>query len=268
MADEPRSDACARCLGRGFVYENVDGREQVRPCACHRGFLARPQDPLEACRIPSVARRCTLGNFVPRSPGQQHALDCALAYCNRFPHAGAAQGIGLLFWGPRGTGKTHLGVGLLQELVSSKKISGRFWDFGVLLKEISRSYDKNSLTTVMDPLQAALDVDLLLLDDLASRRMPDWAHNTLFDIVNARYMARRATLVTTAWDDADRDVAMDAHPMRRREFLIDRIGQRVRSRLLEMCVFVPMQEPEHPEAPRRSFPPSTLAGMRRRSGNS
>ena len=267
MAEASHSGGCARCLGVGFVYETVGGRERVRPCAC-RTERKDERGSLEACRIPFRYRSCTLGNFAPRAASQRHAYERALAYCGGFPHAGAGDGLGLLFWGPAGSGKTHLAAGILMELVVSKGISGRFWDFKMLVTEISRSFDKGSGTTVMDPLRSALDAELLLLDDLASQRIPDWAHNTLFEIVNTRYMARRPTLVTTAFEDVDRDQAADAHPMRRREFLIDRIGQRVRSRLLEMCVFVPMQEPGLPEAPRRSFPPSTLAGMRRRSGNS
>jgi hypothetical protein len=53
--------------------------------------------------------------------------------------------------------------------------------------------------------------------------------------------------------------------MRREEYLIDRIGARVRSRLLEMCLFVPMQERRRSDPPRQwGARPSTLAGMRRR----
>ena len=36
-----------------------------------------------------------------------------------------------------------------------------------------------------------------------------------------------------------------ADPLRRREFLVERIGQRLRSRLMEMCVVIPLQGPDH-----------------------
>ena len=267
MSEEPRAPGCARCLGIGFVYETVNGREQVKPCACRAGAKADTRGSLEACRIPSRHRGATLGNFAPRSASQREAYARALAYCSGFPHSGVGTGLGLLFFGPAGSGKTHLAAGILMELVASKNISGRFWDFAALVTEISRAFDKSSGTAVMGPFRSAIDVELLLLDDLASKRIPDWAHNTLFEIVNARYMARRATLVTTAFDDVDAEDAAKADPLRRREFLVERIGQRVRSRLLEMCALVPMQEPVAREPKHRSFPPSTLAGMRRRGEN-
>lgn len=265
MSEDSPPHACARCLGIGFVYETLDGRERVKPCGCRTGAKADARGSLAACRIPSRHRGSTLGNFTPRSAGQREAYERALAYCGGFPQPRASEGLGLLFWGPAGSGKTHLAVGVLMELVAGRNLSGRFWDFAALVSEISRCYDKSSGTAVMDPLRSALDAELLLLDDLASRRIPDWAHDALFEIVNARYMARRPTLITTAFEDVDRDEAAGADHFRGEEFLIDHIGQRVRSRLLEMCVFVPMQEPQQRERPRHEPKrPSTLAGMRRR----
>jgi len=257
--------SCERCQDIGFHYETVRGREWARPCACRASTTAAWRGSLSACRIPQRHRGYSLGNFEPRSEAQQEAYRRSLAYCEGFPHRPASEGLGLLFWGPAGSGKTHLATGILSELVANKNVSGLFWEFAALVNEISRAYDKSSATTVFGALQATLDVDLLLLDDLGSKRIPDWAHNTLFEIVDARYRARRPTLITTAFEDADRDAASSAELMRREEYLIDRIGARVRSRLLEMCLFVPMQERRRADPQRQwGVRPSTLAGMRRR----
>src|SRR5262249_34456966 len=102
--------------------------------------------------------------------------------------------------------------------------------------------------------------ELLVLDDLGARKMTDWAADTLFDVLNSRYCARRPTLVTTSFEDVPREVALETDSRRREEFLIERVGQRLRSRLLEMCVFVPMQAP--PERGRRR-PGTTLGALRR-----
>ena len=146
---------------------------------------------------------------------------------------------------------------------SNKGVRGRFWDYASLFREVRRFYDKRTLTTELTTLREAMEIDVLVLDDLGSQRIPDWAHNTLFEIVNARYMARRVTLVTTRYEDADRDAALHAHPMRREEYLIERIGQGLRSRLLEMCGFVPMASDKEAEPARRPYRPSTLRGLRR-----
>jgi DNA replication protein DnaC len=258
---------CPRCQGTGFATERVGRREYARRCGCRRGSgadAARALDPLHALGIPASHRHCSLGNFAPRTPVLSAALDRALAYCRRFgDEAARADGLGLLFWGPAGTGKTHLAVATLAELAANHGVRGRMCTFPALLDEITHSYDKASMTSESGALGSVLAADVLVLDDLGARKMTDWAADTLFTIVNGRYMARRPTLVTTAFEDVDRETAMDAHAFRRQEYLIERVGQRLRSRLLEMCAFVPMQAPSEREKGRSPARPSTLGGMRR-----
>lgn len=256
---------CGRCLDLGFVYKDVaDGREPtVVPCECRSGSAL--QDPLDAAGIPPRVRTYRFESFVPRTLTLANAYIKALTYCDQFPHGSTDRGLGLLFWGPRQTGKTHLAVAVLAELIGTKGVRGLYWDFARLVREIGRSYDKDHLTAELrkSPLRSALEADVLLLDDLGSKRMPDWAHNTLFEIVNQRYLWLRPTLVTTAFEDVDRETAVGAAgSFRTEEFLIERISQRVRSRLLEMCAFVPMKSLDEREAGREPPRPTTLKGLR------
>jgi DNA replication protein DnaC len=253
---------CPRCQGTGFLHESSRGREYARRCVCRKAPRAGPREPLDGMRIPPSHRHCSLGNFVPRSPALSAAYDRALAYSNRWRTAGP-DGLGLLFWGPSGTGKTHLAAAILTELAANEGVRGRFWTFAGLLDEITRSFDRASRTSEAAGLPAVLEAELVVLDDLGSRKMTDWAADTLFTIVNGRYMARRPTLITTAYEDVDREVAREADARRRQEFLIERLGPRLRSRLLEMCAFVPMCDAVERQAQRRPSAPSTLGAMRR-----
>jgi DNA replication protein DnaC len=242
------------------------GREYAQRCPCRGGVRAEAdpdRDPLHALGVPARFRHCTLGNFEPRTPALRAAYGRALAYCARFAEGPATEGLGLLFWGRSGTGKTHLAVAVLAELASSQGRRGRFCEFGHLLDEIARAYDRASHTSQSDALASVLAADLLVLDDLASRRMTDWAGDTLFAIVNGRYLARRPTIVTTRHEDVDPEVAREADARRRQEFLVERVGQRLRSRLLEMCAFVPTDDAAERAAARRIPRPSTLEGLRR-----
>jgi DNA replication protein DnaC len=239
---------CERCGGTGFEIVSRSGREYAQPCDCRRPSSAGAADPASACRIPPRYEHCTLGSFEPGSPSLASALEKAMAFCSGYPHLGADEGLGLLFSGDNGVGKTHLAVGVLRELVETKGARGRFWDFHELIREIKSSYDPETKTTELQVLEPVVDTDVLLLDDLGAWKMTDWMNDTLFYILNSRYMAKRPTIITTNYQDVTREEALAADPLRRREFLVERIGQRLRSRLMEMCLVVRLSGSDHRQA--------------------
>jgi DNA replication protein DnaC len=241
--------ACERCHGTGFEIVEREGREFAQPCACRRQAAGGARDAgVAACRIPPRYEHCSLETFEPGSPSLRAALEKAVAFCDGYPHLGADEGLGLLFCGDNGVGKTHLAVAVLQELVTAKGVRGQFWDFHELIREIKSSYDPETKTTELQVLQPVVEKDVLVLDDLGAWKMTDWMNDTLFYILNSRYMAQRPTVITTNYQDVTREAALAADSLRRREFLVERIGQRLRSRLMEMCLVVRIQGSDHRQA--------------------
>jgi DNA replication protein DnaC len=242
--------ACETCHGTGFaIVTREDGREYAERCACSRAASAGAAgDALAGCRIPRRYEHCTLASFEPGSASLAGALERAMAFCSGYPHLGADEGLGLLFCGDNGVGKTHLAVGVLRELVETKGARGQFWDFHELIREIKSSYDPETKTTELQVLEPVVEADVLLLDDLGAWKMTDWMNDTLFYILNSRYMAKRPTIITTNYQDVTREEALAADPLRRREFLVERIGQRLRSRLMEMCLVVRLSGGDHRQA--------------------
>ena len=51
--------------------------------------------------------------------------------------------------------------------------------------------------------QAALETDVILLDDLGSHRVTDWVEDTVTAIINHRYNDRKALIVTTNLPDPE-----------------------------------------------------------------
>ena len=235
------ASACPRCGGTGFQIVERDGREFAQPCDCRRAGGGAAPDVLDACRIPPRYEHCTLASF----EGGSEALDAALSkvknYCEGYPFLGGGdEGLGLLFTGGNGVGKTHLAVGALRELAAAKGARGQFWDFHELIREIKNSYNPETRTTELQVLSPVVDADILVLDDLGAWKMTDWMLDTLFFVLNSRYMAKRATLITTNFPDASPEAAARDQSLRRKEYLVERVGTRVRSRLMEMCVIVEM----------------------------
>lgn len=250
---------CERCRGTGFevaVAQGKDGRavESVRVCACRRVSGEQRQElVLERLRIPARYEHCSLGTFsVGDDSSRLHtaALMKVKRYCNEYPSRGEKsandKGLGLLLTGSNGTGKTHLAVAVLRELATRHGVNGQFWDYHELLREIRNSYDPSTAFTEYEVLEPIINMEVLLLDDLGAWKMTDWMNDTLFYILNKRYLATRPTLITTNYPDREptpREVEQ-AGTLVRREYLIDRIGLRLRSRLLEACAVIKLEGPD------------------------
>jgi len=236
--------ACERCSGTGFEIVEKEGRDFAQPCACRAAARGTP-DFVRGARIPARYEACSLENFDGWTPSHEAARERAMTYCSGYPHLGSDEGKGLLLTGGNGVGKTHLAVAVLRELVVGKGARGQFWDFHELIREIRSSYDEQTKTTELQVLEPVVEADVLLLDDLGAWRMTDWMLDTLFFIINQRYLGRRATIITTNFPDVSPEEAAGDRSQRRVEYLVERVGNSVRSRLMEMCIVIRLAGDDH-----------------------
>lgn len=146
---------------------------------------------------------------------------------------------GLLLVGPSGVGKTHLSVAALKKLIK-KGTHCLFSDYRELLKQIQNSYNQSSQITELDLLRPIFETEVLLLDDLGAVRPSEWVWDTVSIILNARYNEKRTTIVTANFvnEAAHTSETNTTKRAGREETLGDRIGERMRSRLHEMCRIV------------------------------
>jgi DNA replication protein DnaC len=152
-------------------------------------------------------------------------------------------GTGLLLTGNIGVGKTHLAVGILQSLVIERGAAGLFYDYRDLLKQVQNSYNPQVRQTELEILRPVFEAEILVLDELGAVKPTDWVWDTVAHILNTRYNDRRTTIITTNYPNHP-PLGVgggDGSGRLREETLGDRIGERMRSRLQEMCVVVEMQ---------------------------
>ncbi len=228
---------CERCRGTGFEISSVpgpDGKdvEVARRCTCQVADPAHAADRLlQSLRIPPRYEHCTFLTFEIGEGSTSLTKDArymVMRYCGGYAERGAES------------------VAVLRELAETHGVRGQFWDYHELMREIRNSYNPATALTEYELLEPIIELEVLLLDDLGAWKMTDWMNDTLFYILNRRYLARRPTLITTNYPDRDvspRDLEK-ADATVRREYLVDRIGYRLRSRLLEACTVVRLDGPD------------------------
>jgi DNA replication protein DnaC len=238
------ADVCPLCNGTGWKPARATGASQssterrVTRCDCQ--LRARAQSLLAAARIPRRYEHCELANYDTDFPGAHPSLADALFLASSFAKKCDPTGDkGLLIIGKIGTGKTHLAVGIIKDLILSRGVSCLFYDYRELLKEIQNSYNSTVQTTELEVLRPVFETDVLVLDELGAVKPTEWVWDTVSLILNTRYNDNRTTIITTNFDDQPAAGAMGSMaPVRsatRGETLGDRIGERMRSRLHEMC---------------------------------
>jgi len=224
---------------------NAQGQWVSRACECQE--MEREERRLAAAHIPERYRGCTLDTFDPDFRDADKSLGFALLTARKFveKYPVDTAGKGLLFTGSIGVGKTHLAVGVLRRLVRERGVRGLFCDYRELLKSIQNSYNPQVQTTELELLQPVFAAEVLVLDDLGAQKPNEWVWDTVALILNTRYNNKQTTLITTNYPDLPAGAGFKPaekgdKPAKNEDTLGDRIGDRMRSRLAEMCVRVDM----------------------------
>ena len=238
---------CAICDDDGFLtHTDPRGYECLTPCP-FRIYLDRIER-FNAVRIPERYAHCDLAGFEAKSASQRTALQRVEKHIKQFhpPFPG------LLFSGPVGTGKTHLMVSILRMLTLELGVRARFVEFTHMLSDIKEGFSqKRHEAEVLAPI---CRVPVLGIDELGKGLITDWQLSVLDQVISRRYNAGVTTYFTTNLPFCEANVPVrepvsdHSGDLRRdleRARLQDQVGDRIFSRLHEMCTFVGLDGPDH-----------------------
>jgi DNA replication protein DnaC len=213
------------CDGSGFVVD--EATNSAAPCRCRAQIISRRKARTLSAVIPRKYKDVSFDrNPVAQMPepvvrqirGYIRALDANLD-----------AGRGLWLFGEVGTGKTTLAMLVAKAALEAGR-SVAIYSMPRLLNEIRRTYDEGSDSSYIQLLDRLGEVDLLHVDDVGAEKSSAWVLEQLYAIVNARYEAQRSMTITT-------NLTHDA--------LVEQIGHRTVSRLVEMCEQLPLLGSDH-----------------------
>jgi DNA replication protein DnaC len=236
---------CSYCGGTGWKYLDKSDDKRVVRCNCY--FDTQEARLLESAQIPP---RYAKSSFATYRTDRNSMLAKARLDVETWAMQYPLDRHGLLLLGQSGVGKTHLAAAALKVIIK-KGFHCLFVDYQDLLKQIQNSYNSAVQTTELELLRPVFDTDVVVLDDLGAIKPSQWVWDTVSLILNNRYNKDRTTLITSNFLDGpaagiEETEASDPAPQgaleprgkekkNREETLGDRIGNRMRSRLFEMC---------------------------------
>jgi DNA replication protein DnaC len=234
--------ACTGCGGTGLMRTTVEdnGRVYETVTACARARLVRRAELFNDAHLPAVHAASTFDSYRPSNAEQARAQQVAKDFALRWPQAR-----GFILSGPVGTGKTHLLVAALRHLCLELGVRVGYVELSLLYAQIRRGFqDGKSGGEIIGPLS---QLEVLAIDELGKGRGSAFELETLDELIARRYNANKVTLFGTNYslrpqeERAQRgliDTAALLEAGKDSKLLCDRVGDRIYSRLCELCEFV------------------------------
>jgi DNA replication protein DnaC len=234
---------CPRCHESGFVLVQSGASSVAQPCSCRH--LDERIALFNQIGIPAAVAKASFAETRAWSPSHERARAVAEDFAHKFRRDKPTKGF--LLYGTPGAGKTHLLVATLRYLALEKGIGSRYVEFMLLLSDIKSGFDGGR--SHMEILRPLLSVPVLAIDELGKERGTEWERSMLDELISRRFNSGLATLFATNYFLEARAVAEEPGRVvrtRSADFqreaeamtLAQRVGDRIFSRLNEMCTFV------------------------------
>ena len=129
---------------------------------------------------------------------------------------------GLLLYGNVGSGKTYIACSIANAIITEYSYTVKMRNFAQILNDLQKggfNLDRNEY------INSLTNSTLFILDDFGIERNTEYALEQIYNVINARYLKERPTVITTNLNFKDMEKEQD-----------DVMLGRIYSRLIEMCL--------------------------------
>lgn len=204
VCHEPKE---ARWESGGAIFES---NRHPCPCRCERERQAKLDQELREInhrhRIAELRRNCfaypaMYGWIFANASIQNERLEQCRRYAENWSTV-SDQNAGLLFWGDVGTGKTYLAACIANALIE-QEIPVRMTNLSAV---INHGFEDREAY-----IHRLCSCPLLILDDLGMERDTKFGLETVYDVIDGRYLSGKPLIVTTnlTLEEMKRETATD-----------------------------------------------------------
>ena len=182
---------CPICEDKGYTFKTDEhGYEVAVPCKC----LAKKQSIQKMNRsgLTEVFKQKTINSFKTDKKWQIEAKFKVKQYIEDFLKKGS--NAGLILSGQPGSGKTHLGIGTMLELINNN-IGCVYKEYITMLTDLKQtSMDE---TDYIRTLEKYINPRVLFLDDFLKGEPTVADRKYIYKVINTRYLKGKPIIIST-----------------------------------------------------------------------
>ncbi len=211
-APEPAKYDCNICEDRGYIFKIQDGYEVAVPCSC----LEKRQsiEKLTLSGLTEVFRQKTINSFNADKEWQIKAKNDVIRYIDDFLKK--ETNASLILCGNPGSGKTHLGIGTMLELINNNVgcVYKEYLTMVTNLKQVGMNEEE-----YIREMEKYINPPVLFLDDFLKGEVTSADLKHIYKVINTRYLKGKPMIIST--EKSIKEILM--------------FDEAVGSRIVEMC---------------------------------
>ena len=147
--------------------------------------------------VPPRYTQSTLDNFKPPNDNAEEIRKAIREWI--YAPGTWTYGATMIMCGSVGTGKTHLGYGIL-EFVPQVERLGKFVTVSQMMRDIKSSYDRDEPMTERMKIQSYIDPELLIIDEIGVQFGTNAEKQLFYEVFNGRYNFMKPTVLISNLD--------------------------------------------------------------------